>query len=83
MVGDVRRIALDGDVATLEVYWRATHTGPLATSYGVLPPGGARLEAWSTMWLTWSRDVVVHERNHIDALSMLARLGALPAPAHP
>ncbi len=55
--------------------------GPLATPSGVLPPSGATVETWSSMWLTWSGNVIVHERNHLDLLSMLAQLGALPSPA--
>lgn len=79
MVGDVRRVAVDGDVTTMEVYWRATHTGPLVTPSGALPPRGTVVETWWSMWLTWSGGVIVHERNHLDLLTMLTRLGALPA----
>lgn len=29
----------------------------------------------------WDGDAIVHERHHLDVLSMMAQLGVLPAPA--
>jgi steroid delta-isomerase-like uncharacterized protein len=81
VTGEVVRVLVEGDTSTVEVRWRGTHTGPLATAAGVLPATGAGVEIWSAMWLTWMDGRIVHERHHLDMLSMLAQIGALPAPA--
>ena len=33
-----------GDTATIEVVWRGTHTGPLQTATGTIPPSNKRIE---------------------------------------
>jgi hypothetical protein len=30
------------------------------------------------MWLTWRDGKIAHERHHLDVLTMLAQLGAIP-----
>lgn len=81
VTGEVMRVAVDGDTAVLEVVWRGTQTGPLATGAGELPPSGRSIEICSTMWQQWRDDQLAAERHHLDILSMLAQLGALPATA--
>lgn len=72
---------LGGDVTVLEVMWRGTHTGPLATATGPIPASGAAVNVWATLWQRWDGDRILHERHHLDVLSILAQIGALPAPA--
>jgi steroid delta-isomerase-like uncharacterized protein len=79
--GEVLRVVVDGDTVVLELVWRGTQTGPLAAGAGELPASGRSFEALAVMWTQWSGDQLVSERHHIDVLSMLAQLGALPAPA--
>lgn len=81
VTGEVTRVLVDGDTTVLEIVWRGTHTGPLATPNGPLPASGGTIETWATMWQRWDGDRIVHERHHLDTLSMLAQMGALPAPA--
>ena len=33
------------------------------------------------MWQEWDDGKLVHERHHMDMLTLLANIGALPAPA--
>lgn len=79
--GEITRMLVDGDVAALEVVWRGTHSGPLATAAGPIPASGAAVEVWATTWQRWDGDKIVHERHHLDVLSILAQIGALPAQA--
>ena len=79
--GEVTRIAVDGDTTVTEVLWTGTQTGPLPTPSGVLPASGRRFEFRSTVWQDWVDGLLVRERHHLDVLTMLTQLGALPAPA--
>ncbi len=79
--GEITRMLLDGDTTVMEIVWRGTHSGPLPTPAGPVPPSGAAVEVWATMWQRWDGDKIVHERHHLDVLTLLAQVGAVPAPA--
>lgn len=79
--GEVTRVAVDGDVAVLEITWRGTHSGPLAMPDGTLPPSGRSVDFVSTLWQHWDGERMVEERHHLDMLTFLTQVGALPAPA--
>jgi steroid delta-isomerase-like uncharacterized protein len=81
VVGDVRRVVVSGETAVLEIVWKGTHTGPLDTGAGVIPASGRYGEAWAVMWQEWQDGRIVHERHHLDLLTMLTNIGAIPAPA--
>ncbi len=78
---EVLRIVEDGDTTVLEIVWRGTQTGPLQTPGGVLPPSGRPFEFRATLWQRWDGDKIAEEYHHLDVLTMLAQLGALPAPS--
>ncbi len=79
--GEITRISAVGETSVLEILWRGTHTGPLDTGAGVIPASGRAMEIWAVMWQEWDNGLLVHERHHIDLLTMLANIGAIPAPA--
>jgi len=79
--GEVLRVVGDGDIIAMEIRWTGTQTGPMSMGATVLPPSGRRIDVLGTMWQRWQGDQMIEERNHIDMLTMLAQLGALPAPA--
>lgn len=79
--GEVRRVVAHGDSTAVEIVWTGTHTGPLATAAGTVPASGARVVTHATMWQRWDGDRIVHEHHHVDVLSLLRQVGALPAPA--
>jgi steroid delta-isomerase-like uncharacterized protein len=79
--GEVLRVVVEGDTVVMELVWRGTQTGPMATGAGELPASGRSFEVLATMWQQWSGEQMVAERHHLDILSLLAQLGALPAPA--
>jgi predicted ester cyclase len=63
-----------------EIIWRGTHIGPLALPGGVtLSATGRPFEMHGALFSRWSDGRLVHERHHIDIMSLLAQLGALPA----
>jgi len=65
-----------GDTTVLEVRWQGTQTGPFATPAGTLPAAGLPTESFATMWQDGR---LVEERHHLDVLTVLTELGALPA----
>ena len=77
--GEVVGIVVDGDTSVVDLVWRGTQTGPLATGAGELPPSHRPFEVRACMWQRWSGGKLVSERHHIDVLTMLGQLGALPA----
>lgn len=79
--GEVTRLTTSGETAVMEIVWRGTHSGPLDTGAGVLPASGKYGEFWAVMWQEWDDGVLVRERHHIDLLTMLSNIGAIPAPA--
>lgn len=81
VVGTVERIIVDGDTVAMEVQWRGTHTGTLATPTGDIPPTGRPIQVWATFWQVWKDGRILEQRHHLDVLSMLAQIGAIPVPA--
>lgn len=58
-----------------------TRTGPVPTPAGVLPPSGRRFDVAASLWQRRADGRIVGERHHLDVLTMLAQLAALPTPA--
>ncbi|MGN6743360.1 MAG: ester cyclase, partial [Amnibacterium sp.] len=69
VTGTITRLVVDGDLVAMEIRWRGTHTGPLATPGGEVPPTGRRIEVWATFWQEWRDGRIVAERHHLDLLS--------------
>ncbi len=80
--GEVLRVVEEGDTTVMEVRWTGTHDGPLDLGDHVLPASGRHLETLATVWQRWADGRIVEERHHLDVLTMLGQIGALPAPAH-
>ncbi|MDN5918710.1 MAG: ester cyclase [Pseudonocardia sp.] len=79
ITGEVLRLVSGGDSTALEILWRGTHTGPLATPLaGAIPPTGREVTTHATMWQRWEGERIVHERHHLDVLALMAQLGVLP-----
>jgi steroid delta-isomerase-like uncharacterized protein len=79
--GEITRTLVAGDTVAMEISWRGTQTGDLDTGAGVIPASNNYGEVWATMWQRWDDDgKLVAERHHLDMLTMLGNIGALPAP---
>jgi steroid delta-isomerase-like uncharacterized protein len=79
--GTLERMIIDGGTVAMEFVWRGTHTGTLVTPTGDLPPTGRPVQVRATMWQEWRDGRLVSERHHLDVLSLLAQVGAIPVPA--
>jgi steroid delta-isomerase-like uncharacterized protein len=77
LAGELTRIVVDGDTVAMEIRWRGTHDGPMPLPSGELPATGRSMEMWATMWQTYRDGLLVHERHHMDMLTMLGQLGVL------
>lgn len=76
--GEITRVMVDGDISVAEVVWRGTHKGALETPGGAVPATNRTVEVWATLWNRWEGDQLVATRHHLDLLSLLAQVGALP-----
>jgi predicted ester cyclase len=66
------------DVAALEIRWDATHTGPLDTPAGTLSASGNRISVDASFWTRDEGDAIEEIHHHLDVLSLLQQIGALP-----
>ena len=78
VAGAVRREAAAGDTVAQEIDWAGTHRGDLEGPGGAIPASGRRGEVAATMWVTASGGKAVAVRHHLDVLSLLRQVGALP-----
>jgi steroid delta-isomerase-like uncharacterized protein len=81
VAGEITRVVTEADSGALEIIWRGTHSGPLDTGAGTLPATGRSVEVWATMWGRWQDGRLVAERHHLDVLTMMMQLGAIPSPS--
>jgi steroid delta-isomerase-like uncharacterized protein len=81
LTGEVVRALAAGNTVTLEMKWRGTQTGELDLGGPKLPASGRTFDCWGCVWQQWEDGKRVHERHHLDALTMLTQLGAIPQPA--
>ena len=77
--GVVDAALVAGDTAALEVTWRGTHTGPLATANGTLPPSGKPFVLASSWIMDIKGDQIQGSRHYFDILTLLQQVGAGPA----
>jgi steroid delta-isomerase-like uncharacterized protein len=79
--GVLHRAVASGDTVAQEVTWEGTQAGPLPTPSGTLPASGRRIAVPATLWLTLRDGRATGIHHHLDLLTMLQQLGAIPAPA--
>lgn len=71
-------VATDGDVVVMEGVWLGTHTGPLATPGGELPPTGRSIVLPFAVTMRVSGDHVTSMHVYFDQLGLMAQLGLVP-----
>jgi steroid delta-isomerase-like uncharacterized protein len=76
--GTVRSAFASGDMATLEVTWKGTHSGPLTTAGGTIPASGKRQETPAAIFFTFEGDKIKESRHYFDSLTLLKQIGAQP-----
>jgi steroid delta-isomerase-like uncharacterized protein len=77
-VGTVTSAIASGDMAALEVTWKGTHTGPLVTADGTIPPSGKSQETPAAFVLTFAGDKITESRHYFDSMTLLKQIGAQP-----
>jgi len=77
-VGTVTSAVASGNKAALEVTWKGTHTGPLATAEGTIPASGKRQETPAAIFFTFEGDKIKESRQYFDAMTLLKQIGAQP-----
>ena len=74
---------LTEDAAATELVFTGTHTGPMMTPNGPLPPTGRRITTHSLSILRMKDDLIASEHVYFDQLEMLTQLGLMPAAPGP
>lgn len=77
--GTLRNVVSGGNTVVHEITWTGTHTGPMLTPGGTLPASGKSIKVQASSWYTFQGDTIKEIHHHLDVLSMLQQLGALPA----
>lgn len=64
-----------GNTMILEVTWRGTHTGPLQTPSGEIPPTGKPIEIRSCQVVEIADERVQAMRQYFDMMTLMQQLG--------
>jgi steroid delta-isomerase-like uncharacterized protein len=64
-----------------EVLWEGTHRGSLPVPGGSVTPSGKRISVRGSMWYTIADGRAREIHHHLDVLTLLQQVGAIPAPA--
>ena len=77
-VGTITSTLASGNKAALEVTWKGTHTGPLASAEGTIPASGKRQETPAAFFFTFEGDKIKESRHYFDSMTLLKQIGAQP-----
>jgi steroid delta-isomerase-like uncharacterized protein len=77
-VGTVTGSIAAGNTAALEVTWKGTHTGPLATAAGTIAASGKRQETPAAVFYAFEGAKIKACRHYFDAMTLLKQIGAQP-----
>ena len=70
-------IITEGDLSTIRMTWRATHTGP----FGDIPPSGKSIEVTSIGIDRVVDGKITEGWGEVNLLSKLSQMGAIPGPS--
>lgn len=80
--GEVTRLIVgDRDVAA-EIVWTGTHTGPLVTPTGTIPPTGRPVTVHATKVFAFDGDLIGYSRHYWDMTELLGAIGAPDVEGH-
>ncbi len=79
-IGTIRNVVASGNTVVQEVEWVGTQTGDMATPGGVLPASGKQIAVLASLWYIIQGDTIQEVHHHLDIMTMLMQLGAIPAP---
>lgn len=72
-----RRVIADATAAT-ELTFTGTHTGPLVTPAGDLPPTGRPVTLRSASFMSFHDGLIAEEHSYSNQLAFLTQLGLMP-----
>jgi steroid delta-isomerase-like uncharacterized protein len=78
LTGEVIRLMPGETEAAAEIVWRGTHTGPLATPTGTIPPTGKPITVHATKVFAFEGGLIKYSRHYWDMTELLGQIGALP-----
>lgn len=70
-----------GDLVVVEGTWSGTHSGPMQTPQGEVPPTGRRLTIPFAGIARVEGDRIASVHNYFDRMTFMGELGLLPEPA--
>jgi steroid delta-isomerase-like uncharacterized protein len=76
--GTVRATLTDGSTVVQEITWEGTQRGPLPTPTGTVPASNKRIRVAATMWYEIADGRAREIRHHLDVMSLLTQIGAMP-----
>ena len=79
--GAVQATITSAQQVAQEVLWEGTHGGPLALPGGSIAPSGKRVRVRGSMWYTIADGRAREIHHHLDVMSLMQQIGAIPAPA--
>lgn len=77
----VDRVIESGDTVVVEYTGRGTHTGPLVSEAGTIPPTGRAVTVEFCDILDFAGGKLRSQRSYYDTGAMMAQLGLMPASA--
>jgi predicted ester cyclase len=78
---EIEHIVAEGDRVGARMRERATHTGPLVTPNGTIPPTGAKVNFTESAIVRFENGKIAESWYELDMLGMLTQLGVIPSPA--
>lgn len=75
--GTVTNSFASRDTVTLEVSWTGTHTGPLETPDGTIPPSGKSQTTPAAWVLECAGGKVGNSRHYFDIVTLLTEIGTM------
>ena len=72
----IEATATNNDTVAQRIVWEGTHTGPLNTPVGPIPPSGNHVRVVSSAWSRFEGDTIREIHFHIDALSLREQMAA-------
>lgn len=67
------------DAAATELVFTGTHTGPLASPSGAIPPTGKRITIHSASIMRFKDGLIASEHAYNDQVEFMTQLGLMPA----
>lgn len=78
LTGEVVRLVTGDREAAAEIVWKGTHTGPLATPTGTIPPTGKPITVHAMKVFAFEGDLIRYSRHYWDMTELLGAIGAMP-----